>query len=75
VEGWLKIKQASKYAGVSERTFRDWLKQGLRYSQLNTGTILVKAQWIDEFLEGFEVKENEVDTIVNEILRRGQGEG
>lgn len=75
MEGWLKIKQASKYAGVSERTFRDWLKQGLRYSQLNTGTILVKAQWIDEFLEGFEVKENEVDTIVNEILRRGQGEG
>jgi len=63
--GWLKVKNAAKYADVSERTLRGWLKEGLRHSRLTTGTILIKPQWIDEYLSGFECQENEVDNIVN----------
>jgi len=74
MDGWAKIKQASGYAGVSQRSFRNWLKKGLRHSRLETGTILIKAEWIDEFLESFEIKENQVDAIVSEILGR-QKEG
>jgi len=71
MDGWVKVKVAAKYAGVSERTFRDWLKCGLRHSRLNTGTILIRYAWIDEYLHDFEEKENQVDGIVDEFFKNG----
>ena len=68
--GWAKIKEAAKYAGVSVRTFRDWLKDGLRHSRLATGTILIAYAAIDEYLGGFEVSKNQVDDIVNEVMQK-----
>ena len=67
--GWLKVKEAAVYCDMSERTFRSWLKDGLRYSRLRSGTILIKTEWIDEYLERSEVQENEVDKIVDEVVR------
>jgi predicted site-specific integrase-resolvase len=67
VEGWGKIKQGACYAGVSERTFRDWLKDGLVHSRLPSGTILIRYSAVDKFLERFTVDENEVDNIVAAI--------
>jgi len=64
---WNKIKTACKYADVSERTFRKWLRAGLRHVRLDTGTILTKTAWVDEYLCSFEVVENEVDKITEEI--------
>ena len=68
MQGWGKVKAAAQYAGISERTFRDWLKQGLKYSQLPSGTILVRISDIDEWLEGFKVNDNHVSKIVDEVL-------
>jgi hypothetical protein len=63
--GWLQVKSAAAYADVCERTMRSWLKKGLRHSRLPSRTILVKAEWLDEFLENFEVdRENEADQII-----------
>jgi hypothetical protein len=45
------------------------LKQGLRHARLPSGTILVKYTDIDEYLSRFVVKENEVDAIVDEVLK------
>ena len=70
--GWTKVKGAARYAGISERSFRNWLKQGLRHICMNTGTILVKYSWIDDFLESFEIQEDEVQRVVNEIERELQ---
>ena len=67
--GYAKVKKAAKYADVSERTFRDWLKDGLRHSRLNTGTILVAYTAIDEYLARFEVSRNQVDNIVDEVMQ------
>jgi hypothetical protein len=67
--GWVKIKDGGTYGGVSGRTFRDWTKNGLRYVRLPSGTILVKIEWIDEFLEGFAVQEDEVDKVVNNVIK------
>ena len=67
--GWAKVKEAAKYAGVSVRTLRDWLKDGLRHSRLSTGTILVAFAAIDEYLERFEVSRNQVDNIVDEVMQ------
>ena len=66
--GWAKIKKAAEYAGVSERTLRAWLKEGLRHSCLPSGTILIKYAAIDEYLEGFEVKDDFVDELVDSVV-------
>jgi excisionase family DNA binding protein len=65
--GWAKIRKAAEYAGVSERTLRDWLKKGLRHSCLPSGTVLIKYAAIDEYLDGFEVKRDLVDEIADSM--------
>jgi hypothetical protein len=63
------MKEAAVYCDMSERTIRGWLKDGLRHSRLRSGTILIKVEWIDEFLGRFEAQENEVEKIVDEVVR------
>ena len=67
--GWAKVKQAARYAGISERTFRDWLHSGLKHARLPSGTILIRYSDIDTFLEGFAAEKNLVDEIVSEVCR------
>jgi hypothetical protein len=67
--GYAKVKEAANYAGVSERSFRDWLKDGLRHSRLSTGTILVAYAAIDEYLARFEVSRNQVEAIVDDVMQ------
>lgn len=68
MSGWAKVKKAAEYSDISERTLRDWLKDGLKHSRLPSGTILIKFDWIDQYLESFTTKENQVDQIVNEAM-------
>jgi hypothetical protein len=67
--GWAKAKVAARYAGVSERTFRQWLKDGLKHSRLRSGTILVKYEWIDEYLENCAVTDtlDEINRIFESV--------
>jgi len=58
---------------MSERTLRTWLKWGLRHSRLPSGTILINERWIDEYIEQFESTRNEVDEMVNSLLRDMKG--
>ena len=69
MQGWVKIKKAAEYSGISERTMRDWLKDGLKHSRLPSGTVLIKIAWLDDYLESFAGKNNQVDKIVIETLR------
>ncbi len=72
-DGWCRIKRGAEYSDVAVRTFRDWLKGGLKHTRLPSpsghGTILIKYEWIDEFLENFAVKENQVDEIVTDTMK------
>jgi len=67
--GWAKVKEAANYAGVSVRTVRDWLKNGLRHSRVGAGMILVSYAAIDEYLVGFEVSRNRINAIVDEVMQ------
>ena len=69
MDGWGKVKDGFEYAGVAEKTFRGWLKEGLKHSRLPSGRILVRYSDIDEYLKRFAVTESEIDKAVNEILR------
>ena len=67
-QGWTKPSGGAKYANQGLKGFRTWFRNGLRYVRLPNGRILTKFDWIDEYLEQFEVK-NDVDRIVDEILK------
>ena len=67
MDGWGKIKPAARYAGVSERTMRDWLKTGLVHSRLPTGTVLIAYSDIDEYLRGFSVTSSDETRILDEL--------
>lgn len=66
---WMKVKAASRYGGVSERTMRTWLKQGLPHSRMPSGSILISEENIDCFLHRFEVEHNEVEVIVQSLAK------
>jgi len=68
-QGWAKIKKGATHADVCERTFRKFLKKGLRHTRLPSGTILIKYEWIDEYLEKYEVVENKADRIVDQVCK------
>lgn len=65
---WLKVAKAAGYAGVSVRTIRTWLKDGLRYSRPRGGVILISTKALDEYLSRYEVSANRVDELVSETL-------
>ena len=67
--GWLTVKEASIYSGYSERSIRHFLKEGLRHVRPSSREILIKREWMDEFLERFEVREDQVDRIVEDVVR------
>ena len=67
---WLRgVPAAAKYAGVGKRTFRKWMKHGLTFSKMPTGCLMFSTEDIDKFIRSYSVSENEVDKIVNEILK------
>ncbi len=68
MDGWAKIKKAAEYADTSERTLRDWIKAGLKHSRLPSGTVLIKYEWIDQYLESFTEQENHVDAVVDDVM-------
>lgn len=68
-QNWFKIKDGAAYAGVKPRMVSGWIKDGLRHSRLPSGTILIKREWIDGFLQKHEVKENQIDEIVRAVMK------
>ena len=67
MQEWFKVKQASKYCGLSEATLRKLLKEGLPHSRIRR-TILIKREWMDEYFKSFKVEHNQVDEMVDDIL-------
>ena len=71
---WFKVKPAARYGGVSERTMRTWLKQGLPHSRMPSGSILIRQESIDLFLHSFEVEEKQAEEIVQSLTREMKNE-
>ena len=69
--GWLRIKSAAKYADVSATTIREWNYRGLKRAKIK-GIVLIKTEWLDEWLEQFQVDQDKkagIKGIVNEVLK------
>jgi hypothetical protein len=72
MEGWVGVKKAARYADVGERTLRGWLKHGLRYVQVSK-KILIKIEWIDQFLGNHEATQDKVDQLADEAFKKAGG--
>ena len=66
---WASIKNAAKYADVSVRTMRDLLKRGLKHSRVSSGMIRIRYSDIDEFFMQYQVSEDKIDRIVDEVMK------
>jgi predicted site-specific integrase-resolvase len=51
---WLDKRAACSYAQASKRMLEGWMKAGLRYSKLPSGTVRIHTSAIDEYLRRFE---------------------
>ena len=69
IRGWVKPSEGAKYASVSLKTFRGWLKNGLRHVRLDNGRILISYDWIDEYLLKFEAKDKEFEAMADELIQ------
>jgi len=66
--GYCRIREAAEYSGgVSVRTLRNWLKEGLPHFRPG-GTILIAYRDIDDWLEQFRVDRNKLDAVVDEVM-------
>jgi hypothetical protein len=69
MDGWGKPKTISAYINSCERSVRTLMKDGLPYSKLPSGTVLIKFSDVDKFLEKYKVQQDQVDTIVTDVLK------
>lgn len=73
---WLRIKEAANYAGVSARTIRNWMDDGLVYRRLNHQFVRIHPNSIDDFLQrkhvdkDVTVAKKRVDNAVKGVLRK-----
>lgn len=70
-KGWCRPSVGAKYAGVSVKVFRRWLKSGLDHSVLPNGRKLAKYEAIDRYLEQFRV-EDSAKRVADELVERLQ---
>ena len=69
--GWCKPSEGRKYAGnVSRKKFYSMLRNGLRHVRLPNGRILTKYDWIDAYLEAFEMQstDEKAKNIADQLL-------
>jgi predicted site-specific integrase-resolvase len=67
--GYLPLKQAAVWAGVSARTMKRWVAEGLPSYQAGHRTkVLIRPMDIDQFLTRRQVPRVNIDTLIDEVL-------
>ena len=69
MSGWVKISGGAEYAGVSVKTFRAWIKDGLPISKPRRGPSIVNLEDIDAYLKRYTKSKQQVDELVDTIMK------
>lgn len=69
---WIRRNKLPEAAGVSQRTADSWLRSGLRHVKVG-GTVLVRGDWLDTFLQSHEVTSDQVSEVVDSVCRELRG--
>jgi hypothetical protein len=68
-QGYLPLREAAKWAGVSSGTMKRWFGRGLpRYQAGPRGKVLVRQEDIEAFLQRQEVPQVDLDALVEDVL-------
>lgn len=68
--GYMSIREAAKWAGVSPKTVERWFKKGLpRYQAGPRERVLVRPEDIGAFLEKKQVLQPNLDRLVEEVMQ------
>jgi hypothetical protein len=79
--GWCRPSKGAVYADRGLKVFYGWFKNGLRHVRLANGRILTQFDWIDEYLEKFEVVDQEthpnekVDQHIGKLKQKMEAKG
>jgi hypothetical protein len=68
-QGWAKVNKTATHIGMSPRSVRKLLRQGLPYSRLPSGAILISLDQVDEYIKKFQVVNDELDSVVNDVIK------
>jgi excisionase family DNA binding protein len=49
---YLSPEQAARYLGVGIDKIKEFMAEGLRYSDLGYRTLRIKVEWLERFVEG-----------------------
>ena len=67
--GYLPLKEAAVWAGVSARTVKRWIADGLPSYQAGHRTkVLIRPMDIDQFLTRRQVPQVDIKALVDEVL-------
>jgi len=67
--GYLPLREAAKWAGVSPRTIKRWVKRGLpTYQAGSKNKVLIRSEDIDKFLTRKLIPKPDLEAIVDEVL-------
>ena len=68
--GYLPLREAAAWAGVSPRTIKRWIARGLpRYQAGPHEKVLIRTGDIDAFLTRKQVQQPDLNAMVEEVLR------
>ena len=69
---WMNVKQAAKYASVTEPTLRSWMCDGLQHYRLSSRATGLHPDDIDQYIKRFKAGidvDAEVTAIITKIRR------
>jgi len=68
---WYTAEQAAKYLNTNAKTVRKlWALGRMRYVKPDIGSMKTKKEWMDEYMNGCEVKGSvQFNTAVDKIIR------
>ena len=68
MEGFITIEQAAQHVGVTPRTLRKWLKEGLKHVRVSSRLIRTKMAWVEDFMGSRLHSRNHIEELVNSVL-------
>lgn len=68
MEAFITLEQAAQHVGVTPRTLRKWLKEGLKHVRVSSRLIRTKMEWVEDYMAAHLHSRNHIEELVNSVL-------
>jgi len=66
---YIRLNNLAEEIGVCQRTIRGWIKRGLTCYRPSRRLVLIKRRDLDEFLSKHKDDRNQIDELVDQIVK------